>query len=95
MIASSAKCDIGKSLILFSMPCALAFALALALHITVQIQQSHSSSPQSHPKHGFDTVLIGFLMELPELDEGRTQLIGDAANVTIVDLLRMSTIQKR
>ena len=75
--------------------CSLPSALALALHITAQIQQSHSSSPQSHPKHGFDTVLIGFLMVLPELDEGRTQLIGDATDVSIVDLLRMITIQKR
>jgi hypothetical protein len=78
MIASPAKWDIGERLILPS-------ALALALHITAQIQQSHSSSPQSHPKHGFDTVLIGFLMELPELDEGRTQLIGDATDVSIVE----------
>ncbi|KAJ5175809.1 uncharacterized protein N7482_001686 [Penicillium canariense] len=55
------------------------------LHITVQIQQSHSSSPQSHPKHGFDTVLIGFLIDPPELVDGRIQLIGDETKVTIVD----------
>jgi hypothetical protein len=90
MTASSANWAVGKRLILLSMP------IALALHITVQIQQSHSSSPQSHPKHGFDTVLIGFLIELPELEEGRTQLIGDAKEVTIVDLcLRMITTQQR
>lgn len=45
-------------------------------HITVQIQQSHSSSPQSHPKQGFDTLLIGFLIELPEPLEGNVQLKG-------------------
>lgn len=41
------------------------------------MQQSHSSSPQSHPKHGFDTVLMGFLMLDPELDEGSVKLTGD------------------
>jgi hypothetical protein len=40
------------------------------------MQQSHSSPPQSHPKHGFDTVLIGFLTEPPEPEEGSVQLIG-------------------
>lgn len=47
-----------------------------AFHITVQMQQSHSSSPQSQPKQGLDTVLMGFLIEPPELLEGRIQLIG-------------------
>jgi hypothetical protein len=55
-----------------------------APYITVQIQQSHSSSPQSHPKHGFDTVLIGFLIGPPEPDEGRTQLIGAATEGIIM-----------
>lgn len=59
----------------------------VTIYMTVQIQQSHSSSPQSQPKQGFDTVLIGFLMEppeLPELVEGRTQLIGAAAETIMV-----------
>ncbi|PYH46456.1 uncharacterized protein BP01DRAFT_293631, partial [Aspergillus saccharolyticus JOP 1030-1] len=46
-------------------------------HITVQIQQSHSSSPQSHPKHGLETVLMGFLIEDPELEEGSMKLTGE------------------
>jgi hypothetical protein len=61
--------------------------------MTVQIQQSHSSSPQSHPKHGFDTLLIGFLIEPPELDEGRTQLIGDATEeIIMIVVVRMYTL---
>lgn len=49
------------------------------IHITTQTQQSHSSSPQSQPKQGFDTVLMGFLMmdDEPEDDEGRVKLIGE------------------
>ncbi|KAJ5172039.1 hypothetical protein N7492_004632 [Penicillium capsulatum] len=57
------------------------------IYITVQIQQSHSSSPQSQPKQGFETDLMGFLIELPELPElveGRIQLIGAAAETFIV-----------
>lgn len=46
-------------------------------HITVQIQQSHSSSPQSHPKQGFWTVLMGFLMDEPEPEDGRVKLTGE------------------
>ncbi|RAK97433.1 uncharacterized protein BO80DRAFT_322538, partial [Aspergillus ibericus CBS 121593] len=46
-------------------------------HITVQMQQSHSSSPQSQPKQGLDTVLMGFLMEEPELEDGRIKLTGE------------------
>lgn len=41
------------------------------------MQQSHSSSPQSHPKHGFETVLMGFLMDDPEAEDGRVQLMGE------------------
>lgn len=53
-------------------------------HITVQIQQSHSSSPQSHPKQGFETVLIGPLIELPEALEGKVQLNGfEAAEIIL------------
>lgn len=43
------------------------------------MQQSHSvPSPQSHPKHGFETVLMGLLIEEPELEpeDGRVQLSG-------------------
>lgn len=47
----------------------------------MQIQQSHSSSPQSHPKQGLETDLIGFLMELPELLEGRVKLKGSETEV--------------
>ncbi|PWY83647.1 hypothetical protein BO94DRAFT_494679, partial [Aspergillus sclerotioniger CBS 115572] len=46
----------------------------LTYHITVQMQQSHSSSPQSQPKQGLETVLMGFLMEEPELEDGRAKL---------------------
>ncbi|KAB8278182.1 hypothetical protein BDV30DRAFT_204201 [Aspergillus minisclerotigenes] len=46
-------------------------------YITVQMQQSHSSSPQSQPKHGFWTDLMGFLMEDPELEDGRMKFTGD------------------
>lgn len=47
------------------------------IHITTQIQQSHSSSPQSHPKHGLVVPLMGFLMdEEPEEEEGRTASTG-------------------
>ncbi|GFF89890.1 hypothetical protein IFM47457_08305 [Aspergillus lentulus] len=49
----------------------------LYIYITVQMQQSHSSSPQSHPKHGFETVLMGFLMDDPEAEDGRVQLMGE------------------
>lgn len=50
-------------------------------HITVQIQQSHSSSPQSHPKHGL--VTGGFMMELMELLElEKVRLIGNKNEVT-------------
>lgn len=49
------------------------------------MQQSHSSSPQSQPKQGFETVLIGFLIELPELLEGSVQLIGFETEVSIVE----------
>ncbi|GFF43926.1 hypothetical protein IFM61606_02806 [Aspergillus udagawae] len=49
----------------------------LYIYITVQMQQSHSSSPQSHPKHGFETVLMGFLMDDPEAEDGRVQLTGE------------------
>lgn len=51
-------------------------------HITVQTQQSHSSSPQSHPKHGFEMVLIGFLTDPPELVDGRVELIGARIEAT-------------
>ncbi|EAW16223.1 uncharacterized protein NFIA_055720 [Aspergillus fischeri NRRL 181] len=51
--------------------------LILYIYITVQMQQSHSSSPQSHPKHGFETVLMGFLMDDPEAEDGRVQLMGE------------------
>lgn len=40
----------------------------------MQIQQSHSSSPQSHPKHGLETDLMGPFTEPPELLVGRVQL---------------------
>lgn len=50
----------------------------------MQIQQSHSSSPQSQPKQGFETDLIGFLIELPELLEGRVQFDGVVTEATIV-----------
>ena len=74
-------------------------------HITVHIQQSHSSSPQSHPKHGFETDLIGFLIELPELLEGSVQSIGveieaapmveeeDEIYVLCYDLTRKSNLE--
>ena len=58
----------------------------------MQIQQSHISSPQSHPKHGFETALMGFLMLEPELDDGRVKLTGleetdeENAIVDFVDL---------
>lgn len=45
--------------------------------MTVQMQQSHSSSPQSQPKHGLETVLMGFLMDEPELEEGRVKFTGE------------------
>ncbi|KAB8262962.1 hypothetical protein BDV32DRAFT_119797 [Aspergillus pseudonomiae] len=41
------------------------------------MQQSHSSSPQSQPKHGFWTDLMGFLMEDPELEDGRMKFTGE------------------
>lgn len=47
------------------------------------MQQSQSSSPQSHPKQGFDTGLIGFVTELAEL-EGRAQVTGDEEEVIMV-----------
>ncbi|KAJ5974603.1 hypothetical protein N7481_011813 [Penicillium waksmanii] len=48
------------------------------------IQQSHSSSPQSQPKQGFETVLIGPLIELPEALEGKVQLNGfEAAEIIL------------
>lgn len=62
---------------------------ASSSHITVQIQQSHSSSPQSQPKQGFDTDLIGFLIELPEPLEGRVQFNGVETEATIVMSWRM------
>ncbi|KAF5858256.1 hypothetical protein ETB97_004663 [Aspergillus alliaceus] len=43
----------------------------------VQMQQSHSSSPQSQPKHGFWTDLMGFLIEDPELVDGRIKFRGE------------------
>lgn len=46
------------------------------------MQKSHSSSPQSQPKHGLETDLMGFLMELPELLEGRVQSKGVEIEVT-------------
>ncbi|GIJ91930.1 hypothetical protein Asppvi_010905 [Aspergillus pseudoviridinutans] len=49
----------------------------LYIYITVQMQQSHASSPQSHPKHGFETVLMGFLMEDPEAEDGSVQSMGE------------------
>ncbi|GKZ70056.1 hypothetical protein AnigIFM50267_005299 [Aspergillus niger] len=52
----------------------------------LQTQQSHSSSPQSQPKQGFETVLIGRLMEEPELEEGRVKLTAEeTAEAAIVD----------
>ena len=54
----------------------------MADHITVHMQKSHSSSPQSQPKHGLETDLMGFLMELPELLEGRMQSKGVGIEVT-------------
>lgn len=51
-------------------------------HITMHIQQSHSSSPQSQPKHGFETDLMGFLIEPPELVEGSVQSNGVEIEVT-------------
>ncbi|KAL5048218.1 hypothetical protein BDW71DRAFT_26778 [Aspergillus fruticulosus] len=52
----------------------------LTPHITVQMQKSHSVSPQSQPKQGFETVLMGLVIEEPELEpeEGRVQLRGVA-----------------
>lgn len=52
-------------------------------HITVQTQHSHSSSPQSQPKQGLETDLMGFLT-VPELVEGRMQLVGASAEAIIV-----------
>ncbi|PKY03239.1 hypothetical protein P168DRAFT_291375 [Aspergillus campestris IBT 28561] len=50
-------------------------------YITVQIQQSHSSSPQSHPKQGFDTVLIGLLIDDPEdPDDGRVKFTSEGVD---------------
>lgn len=54
----------------------------MAAHITVHMQKSHSSSPQSQPKHGLETDLMGFVMELPELLEGRMQSNGIEIEVT-------------
>ncbi|KAB8238787.1 uncharacterized protein BDW43DRAFT_259795 [Aspergillus alliaceus] len=47
------------------------------VHIMVQMQQSHSSSPQSQPKHGFWTDLMGFLIEDPELVDGSIKFRGE------------------
>ncbi|RAL13274.1 uncharacterized protein BO97DRAFT_405105 [Aspergillus homomorphus CBS 101889] len=55
------------------------------------MQQSHSSSPQSHPKQGLDTVLMGFLIDEPELEEGRVKLTGEKEPTLIVkDFERMT-----
>lgn len=48
--------------------------------MTTQIQQSQASSPQSQPKHGFETVWTGFLTdEEPDEEEveGRVQFKGE------------------
>lgn len=58
--------------------------MKVTYHITVQIQQSHSSSPQSHPKQGLDTVLMGFLIEDPELEEGSVKLTGEEKDPTLI-----------
>lgn len=45
--------------------------------MTTQMQQSHISSPQSHPKHGFETDWTGFLTEEPDDEDGRVQFRGE------------------
>lgn len=47
--------------------------------MTTQIQQSHASSPQSQPKHGFETVWTGFLTDEPDEEEveGSVQFRGE------------------
>ena len=60
-------------------------------YITTQIQQSQVSSPQSHPKHGFETVWMGFLTLLPLLlDEGRVKFTGEeVAEVVILGFIEV------
>ncbi|OJJ30238.1 hypothetical protein ASPWEDRAFT_32438 [Aspergillus wentii DTO 134E9] len=53
-------------------------------YITVQMQQSQASSPQSQPKHGFETDLMGFLIEEPDPESGRVKLTGEEMELAAI-----------